>query len=403
MGVLVGGLLLGSAVLTAHTRAFDPAIRVDDPLPVWARALFEEHLPAISWATARVALGEPRARIEDALRPLRAEPLPPAIAGVLRDLARPLTRPGLRPRAVREHFEALNRAVQAMGLPLYANVEFEQVPPETGKWVVWVATYRVVAVRDVQTSAGAHRVHWLERLDQLGVREDRLGWKKAHEPQAAVLLDVVRRHWREDLAPRLAANPGRGHARHLYARLRTELLSELERALGPAVVEDVACRAQHGTQLGLDSPESVSPEALRCWSLTRAVEPAVVALLARRVEHHELQHAIDARALEVPGIVSARCAAEAGCVPEQVTAELSAVLAEIARGPLPRLTLAHFLSMGAERGHSAGMAAEVVLQLLRGPDESALSLSRRPSSELALRARKAYQRLFERPLADAVF
>ena len=396
----LGGLLLISAVLAARAWPAEPQLRTGEPLPAWALELYAERLPNISWASARVAHGEPRQLIIEAFRTLEAPPIP-GVARALRDLERHLTRPGVQPRIVREQIEALNTAALGSGLPLYADVQFERVPPKTGKWAVWIQTYRVTTVREAETSDGRHLVDWLKRVGSLDLHENRLGWKKASEVHATVLLDVVRRHWREDLAPRLAAKARPAHATHLYRQIRSELLLDLERAVGGPVTEDVECRARFGVALWAEDAADVAPEALECWHLTRSLEPAIVEVLARRIEHHELQHAIDGHTREFEPELAAMLSEYGEFFANEITAETSAVLAEVARGPEPRLTLAHFLSMGAELGQARGIAAELVLRAMSPEGEDAVRLLERPRVVLAHRARRAYKRLFGHEVAEA--
>lgn len=401
LGAAVGitGVLLASTAFVSYGRAPTIQLLTDEETPRWAVELYEHHLPAISWASARVAMGERRGLIKEAFEPVWVTGTPPEIARVLEELERRLRRPGLDPRQVRELLHALNLAAQKLGLPLYADVQLEPASSKSAKWVVWIKTYRIAAVRTVAAEGTDHTVFWLDRLDQLGVVEDRLGWKKANEAHAAVLLDVVRRHWREDLAPHLAAEPRGRRARHLYARLRAELVSDLERAIAGPLAEAIECQARFGPLLGIEKEAEVPPEAQTCWRLARSVEPAVVELLARRVEQHEVQHAIDDRDLEPPPEVSSRCQGDPSASPESVTAEVSAILAEIDRGPLPRLALAHAISLGSELGRTHRLAAEVILEVVNPDGEDVLALLRRPRAELSLRARLAYVQLFGREVA----
>jgi len=124
----------------------------------------------------------------------------------------------------------------------------------------------------------------------------------------------------------------------------------------------------------------------------------LVEVLARRVEQHEVQHAIDDRDLEPPPEVLARCNATPTASPEDVTAEVSAILAEIVRGPLPRLTLAHAISLGSELGEAHHLTAEVLLEVMNPDREDLRALLRRPGPELVSRAQRAYTRLFGRAL-----
>lgn len=399
-------MLLLTTGLLAYLHEPEVSLDLADPPAEWARELYEHHLPALSWASARVALGGRRELVAEALAPafasLEAADPPPVFPRILRELERRMTRPGFDPKAVRALFDALNQAAARSGLPLYADVQLERVHPEKGKWAIWIQTFRVVAVRRAATPKGEHAVLWLDRLGDPGIREERLGWKKGHEPHAVVLLDVVRRHWREDLAPHLVEGPAGRRARHLYAQLGHALRADLERSIGGSLTEELDCRARFGASLWLEDEGEVPPEARPCWGRTRALEPVIVEALARRVEQHELQHAIDARELEPPPVLQAGCAREETCSPAEVTAEVSAVLAEVARGPAPRLALAHFVSLGAELGGSRAVAARSILELMSSEGEDAVRLLQRPGPELSLRARRAYRRLFEREVVEVM-
>lgn len=395
MGVS-GGLLASVALAVQAYTA--PNEAPDEATLQWALELYEHQLPAISWASARVATGEPRSLITTAFEPVRTSFGPPKMMRVLKAMERHLSRPGLDPRTVRSMFEALDAEARRLGLPFHADVELEHPWPDSARWVVWLKTYRISAKRRAETASDEYTVWWLDRLDHLGVREERMGWRKAGEKSAVVLLDVVRRHWREDLAPRLGKKSGGRRRPHLYAELKAALVEDLGRPTGAPVEALANCEARFGSRLRVEPETEIPPEALACAELARGFEPIIVDLLARRVEQHEIQHAIDDRALDPPSRVMQQIGVEAEISPEQVTAELSAILAEIARGPEPRLALAHALSLGSELGRAHAVTADVLLDVLNPAREDALTLLQRPQTELAMRARHAHLELFEREL-----
>jgi hypothetical protein len=233
-----------------------------------------------------------------------------------------------------------------------------------------VKTYSVARAVVATDAPRSYGVLWLDRLDKLNVEEQRLGWRKRGMPYGVVILDVIRDDWSRDFwQPALLGEqePRAG----LLALLRSDGLSGTEAE--SLVTQAMTCRDdrplfqedQDDDSSDDDRPAApaISDASSPCALQRKELQDRSVRVLAKQVEGHELQHQIDGDEIAVPDLVW-MVVGDEGTAAQQVTAELSAYLAEIVRAPVPYLALAHFGRMAARPETSAGWAWRVAEPLL---------------------------------------
>ena len=179
-----------------------------------------------------------------------------------------------------EAIQPLNQRIRALGLPYYLDGNyFEWSEDGRIKRYFYLVSYRVQSIERYRWDGGDYAALFVTRLDRLNLRDSRLGYVNEREPFALVLVDEIERsvrrqvdHLRQDARCRITS-PDQGP----YARDIEELCTEL---MGDLI------SAQYGLYLN-DSPDPI------------------IAKLVEEQRHatalHELQHQVDATAVNIPG------------------------------------------------------------------------------------------------------
>lgn len=356
----------------------------------WAAELYERELLDIVFAVSRSTgprdPGELGRATAAAVAKASKVPELAAALGELGALAKDV--PGNR-RALERQGDRLNEAARAAGLPFYADVNVLGFPDGRRlRWLFYVKTYRIRCVRTARVGDATYGVLWLERLDDTNVVERLLGWKKTSLPYASVILDKLSGLWRDELLPALAFSSAPGDP---YADAADELREDLEAELDSPARAELTRAVECVQEKGRASAE--------CESELAAIEPAVVQVLARVVEAHELQHVIDAGKVEPPPELLRRMTTYGDDSVDAAADELSAYLAEMGRSEQPRLALGHLRAVARAPRSPEAFAGAVLLEALRRPGEEEAQLSKLSKDELRARARAAYRQLFGQPLA----
>lgn len=334
----------GAVALAVHAIAVSIDRTPWDPAqpPAWAEVLYRRALPALG-----EALSEERPL--DALEAARSTAVQgaansPRLSAAITELAFVLARGIENNPEADKAIRRLNNVARKERLPFYADLSFDD-----GE--VLLLTYRIEQARRLVIDGREVESLWVARHDQLPVVEQRLGWKPAHDRRALVLLDAVRVRWRDELRPALA-----GERHNRYSLYRERLLSEL--------------RAATGLRDPLEH------------------EAAAMAVIAESVEAHELMHVLDEDKIVPPREVrAAHLSFKSVSLELAAASELSAYLAELARSPIPSLTLADLEMLAEmETPRPEAIAGRIVRSLV-------LDDGRAPE-DLAGRAREAHRSLF---------
>lgn len=394
--------------LSPHLRATPEHTWTVGEAPDWATTLYRDALPQLFIAADGAEDDEGLADLAlAAAEAHRLAAAQPDLQAEIDRLAEIVHRPRRHRRALEHLGGRINAAARRVALPFYLDLQVVSYarPGDTRGWMVHAKTYRLVRARRFRIDGRARAALWLERLDGLNLTDARLGWTRHDAPEGMVVLDVVRAHWREDLAPALSGVAGLGRRRRTYARHAATLVKDLSAALeGRAEPGDLPrllrCLADDP---GLYAETALRhPRRRRCATLLRTLEPTIVEVLAEKVEAHELQHVADGSRLAPPQPLLQAMRGYDEAAVRFGAAELSAYLAEVARSPTPKLALTHFLALAQAQPRSAeGFAGRVAVDTLRavtglGPQ----AMLRRPRAEVRSAASAAYRRLFGHALAN---
>lgn len=391
-----------AATLAALSLALAPHVEPEAPrpwtlgsAPVWAPTLYAHSLPELAIASGRREHPDGLAALREATRRALA-PLgeTPELRDAVADLGRYAEHPGRHRHRLESVGERLNEAARQANLPFYVDLQVvgRGRPSQGVRWMLYLKTYRIADARRFLVAGRERTSLWLSRLDGTNLVDARLGWTRHDAPEGMVILGAVRDHWREDLAPALGGATRRGRRARAYARYRASITEDLAEALAPlGRAADLAalleCKTRHDRGL---APRRT------CEAIARDLEPAVLRVLAEKVETHELRHAADGARLAPPAALLSSMREYDESAVHFATAELSAYLAEVASSSVPRLALAHLLALREARPRSpegfAGRLAERTLAEITGAGaDELMSLS---GAEVAAAAAEAYARLF---------
>ncbi len=301
----------------------------------------------------------------------------PALSTPIQNLCRDMMYPGRRRQRLESTARQINDTLRESGQPFFVDLEVVARQDRRGDltWSTHLKTYEVERARTVQSERSEATSIWLARLDRLNLSEAQLGWTAHRTRHGVVVLGAVQSYWRQDLAPSLAG-PVSGRLAS-YARNRGALRNEL--------VNVLAGRGVTARQFELLLRCTRKPTT-GCAKLQASVEPIVLELISRKVEAHELQHALDGMAPPAPEKLRKALRGRANADIMTASAELSAYLAEFARSPLPVLSKVHLQALARSR---PGSIEDTVWQLIdRELDD------RLPLQQAAL---EAYERLFGVP------
>lgn len=391
-GVLLLGLMTRGAVevLTLPSATAWPR----SPEAPWMTELYERRLPAIGIAAGGTDYPGRRSRIRRTVEKAAGLAAPaPELAAAIERLAPLVIRLPEEHRAIAAAADQINRAARAAGVPFYADVD--PVAARRGHaylHYLHVKSYRIERVRHAREGLAGYTALWVERADRTNLLDARLGWTRHDERHGMIVLDVVREYWRDDVAPALAGSP-HGPIRAIYARHGEAIRADLARSIAALLDLDMAPAKE-----ALDARLTCILEEEAPCETAQVVDDAVVEILARKVETHELQHAIDGPSLPHPAPLTAAMHRHSEQAITFAAAELSAYLAEVARSGQPRLALVHFLALAAVRPHSPeGFAGQVAIDRLTYFGESTDELLELPEAELRARADEVRAELFGRP------
>lgn len=362
--------------------------------PQWATDLYATKIPRFvieaQWARGDEA---DRTAFDGAVREAVEAARPnPRLAEALTRLAALSLEPGANRRELRRVQNELNEIAREAGLPLYldVNVRGRRLSRWDVHWLYYIKSYRIVRFRKTTCGSAQYGALWVERIDRTNVVETNLGYKKLDQPYGMVLLDVLARHWRDDLAPALAGTGDEDGLASIYSEHREPIIIDLVAASddGEVIRADLRCREE----------QSVSPS---CLTLGPRAQSAAVEALAEKVEMHELQHVIDGESIKPPDVLRALMAGYTEDALFLAAAELSAYLAEMARSRQPRLALAHLIAVGSRAPNTAEAHAAAIAFVALDAEDPALLLSLSPG-QLRDRARQAYADLFGAPPPELV-
>ncbi|MCB9649996.1 MAG: hypothetical protein H6730_25925 [Deltaproteobacteria bacterium] len=388
--------------LVPHVDQAEPAPWAMGAAPRWATELYTSALPRVAIAAQEVDLPGGDAALAAAVgRAVGLAAPAPAVAEVVEELGRLSPSPGQHRRALERLGERLNEAARQASLPFYVDLQVYGLPRDGAApdWLLALKTYRIEEAHRFLASGQLRSTLWLRRLDRTNLTDARLGWTRHDAPEGVVMLDVIRDHWEQDLAPALGGvASAKSRRTRTYARHARALTEDLAHAVAgrvePGDVEALlACMARGGRGTRRRAPA-------RCQQLEETVEPEILQALAHKVEVHELRHAMDGLQLRPP---RALLDAMPGFSEQSVSfaaAELSAYLTEVAASPVPRVALAHFLALAEAHPRSPeGFAGRLAAEALReGSGLDPHQLLETDGDEVATAAAYAYERLFGRPV-----
>lgn len=395
-------LLAGAVRLATLPHATSWPLSPEEP---WMTELYERRLPAIGVAAGGTAYPGRRSRIRRSVEKAAGLAAPaPELAAAIERLTPLVTRLPEERFALAATADEINRAARAAGVPFYLDID--PVAVRRGRaylHYLHVKSYRIDRVRHARSGFAGYTALWVERADRSNIVDARLGWTRHDERHGMVVVDVVRTYWSDDVAPALAGSPN-GPIRGIYARHGEALRADLARGVADLLDLDqktaraaldarLACLLEHRS-----APSGGDVGAVEPCEPAAAIDAAVVEILARKVETHELQHAIDGPDLPHPAPLQQAMNGYSEGAVTFAAAELSAYLAEVARSGQPRMALVHFLALAAVRPRSPeGFAGRVAIEHLTYLGESVDQLLELPEAELRARASEVRADLFGQP------